>query len=94
MFFRSQNPYSQPIWVSNELANDSFPRRSGVIAWPGSDTPINRHLPSKHLGFASDRSFDSVLNEIFEWFHEPIETRINFGVIYHKEPDSTGKYYY
>ncbi len=89
---RSQNPYSQPIWVSNQLANDSLQRRSGVIAWPGSDTPINGYLPSKTLPFDYNRPFDSVLKQVFDWFHEPPETRINFGVVYHSEPDATGKF--
>ncbi|CAF1092106.1 unnamed protein product [Rotaria sordida] len=89
----SQNPYSQPIWVSNQLANDSTQRRSGVIAWPGSNVPINGHLPIKYEAFESDRSFDSILKQIFAWFREPIDTRINFGAIYHSQPDATGHAY-
>ncbi|CAF0993239.1 unnamed protein product [Rotaria sordida] len=89
----SQNSYSQPIWVSNQLANDSKQRRSGVIAWPGCDTPINGHLPYKYQLFNLNRKFDSILKQIFDWFHEPIETRINFGVIYYPEPDITGHHY-
>ncbi|CAF1196946.1 unnamed protein product [Rotaria sp. Silwood1] len=89
----SQNPYSQPIWVSNQLANDSNQRRSGVIAWPGSDTPINGHLPFKYQSFDLNRKFDSILKQIFDWFHEPIDTRINFGVIYYPEPDITGHHH-
>ncbi len=91
---RSQNPYSQPIWVSNQLANSSSPRRSGVIAWPGSDIPINGYLAFKHEDYKSTRSFDSVLQRIFEWFREPIETRINFGAVYYFEPDRTGQIYF
>jgi hypothetical protein len=91
VIFRSQNPYSQPIWVSNQLANDSIQRRSGVIAWPGCNTPINGHLPVKYEEFQFNRSFDLVLDHVFNWFREPIKTRINFGAIYHSQPDATGK---
>ena len=87
----SQNSYTQPIWVSNQLSNDSNQRRSGVIAWPGVNTPINGYLPSRYQSFNLTRKFDSILKQIFDWFHEPIETRINFGVIYYPEPDITGK---
>jgi hypothetical protein len=90
-FLRSQNPYSQPIWISNQLSNDSKERRSGVIAWPGVDTPINGQLPLKYQSFNLTRKFDSILNQIIDWFNEPIETRINFGAIYYSEPDITGK---
>ncbi|CAF3586320.1 unnamed protein product [Adineta steineri] len=86
----SQNPYSQPIWISNQLANDSNQRRSGVIAWPGCGTPINGHRPYKYENYAAKRPFDSVLEQIFKWFHEPTDTNINFGVVYHSEPDVTG----
>ena len=34
---------------------------------------------------------DSILKQILDWFREPIDKRINFGVIYHHEPDVTGK---
>jgi hypothetical protein len=88
---RSQNPYTQPIWISNQLANDSNQRRSGVIAWPGINTPINGHLPFKYQSFNITRQFDSILKQIFDWFREPIDTRINLGVVYHSEPDITGK---
>jgi hypothetical protein len=91
---RSQNPYSQPIWVSNQLDNSSSPRRSGVIAWPGSDIPINGYIPFKHEDYKDNRSLDSILQRIFEWFREPIETRINLGVAYHLEPDHTGQIYF
>lgn len=91
--FRSQNPYSQPIWISNQLAKDSNQRRSGVIAWPGCDTPINGYLPARYLAFNNSRSFDSAIKQIFDWFREPNETRINFGVVYHSQPDITGKIY-
>jgi len=91
---RSQNSYSQPIWVSNQLSNDSNQRRSGVIAWPGVDTPINGHLPSKYLSYNSTRTFNSTLQQILDWFHEPIKTRINFGAIYYFEPDEAGKLKY
>ncbi|CAM4761740.1 unnamed protein product [Rotaria magnacalcarata] len=87
----SQNAYSQPIWVSNQLAKDSNQRRSGAIAWPGCSTPINGHLPYRYEEFDYDRKFDTVLKRIFEWFNEPIGTRINFGATYHLEPDATGK---
>lgn len=87
----SQNSYTQPIWVSNQLSNDSNQRRSGVIAWPGVNTPINGHLPSKSQPFNLTRKFDLILKQIFDWFREPISTRINFGVIYYPEPDITGK---
>jgi hypothetical protein len=90
-FSRSQNPYSQPIWISNQLANNSSPRRSGAIAWPGSNVPINGHRPYKYEDYNSTRSFDTVIKRIFEWFREPMDTRINFGAIYHYEPDLTGK---
>ncbi|CAF4601607.1 unnamed protein product [Rotaria sp. Silwood1] len=89
----SQNPYTQPIWISNQLANDSTQRRSGVIAWPGSDTLINGYLPIKYETFQFDRSFDSVLKQILSWFREPIDTRINFGAVYHSQPDVTGHAY-
>lgn len=88
---RSQNPYTQPIWISNQLSNDSNQRRSGVIAWPGVNTPINGHLPSKYLPFNLTRNFTVSLQQISDWFHEPEKTRINFGVIYYPEPDITGK---
>ncbi len=87
---RSQNPYSQPIWVSNQLSNDSNQRRSGVIAWPGVDTPINGHLPSRYQPFNLTRKFDSILRQIIEWFNEPVGSRINFGAIYYPYPDITG----
>ncbi|CAF2046430.1 unnamed protein product [Rotaria magnacalcarata] len=89
----SQNAYSQPIWVSNQLAKDSNQRRSGAIAWPGCSTPINGHLPYRYEEFDYDRKFDTVLKRIFEWFNEPIGTRINFGATYHLEPDATGHKY-
>ena len=90
-FLRSQNTYSQPIWVTNQLGNDSKQRRSGVIAWPGSSTPINGYLPSKYQPYQSNRSFDSILQQILTWFTESQDTRINFGAIYYPEPDVTGK---
>ena len=87
----SQNSYTQPIWISNQLSNDSKHRRSGVIAWPGSEVPVNRYLATRHQAFDANRTFDSMLQQIIEWFTEPIETRINFGVVYYHEPDVTGK---
>ena len=93
LFLRSQNPYTQPIWISNQLANDSTNRRSGVIAWPGSEVVINGNRPIKHQAYNGSRLFDSVLKQIFDWFLEPIETRINLGVIYHYQPDVTGHKY-
>jgi len=92
LIFRSQNPYSQPIWVSNQLKNDSSQRRSGVIAWPGCNTPINGHVPYKYEDYVPNRPFDLVLKRILEWFREPIETRINFGAVYHFQPDAAGRF--
>ncbi|CAF1069697.1 unnamed protein product [Adineta steineri] len=89
----SQNPYSQPIWVSNQLSNDSNQRRSGVIAWPGVSTPINGHRPSKYLPYDPARKLDESFQQIFDWFRESDRTRINLGVIYHNEPDETGHEY-
>ena len=91
LVFRSQNVNTQPIWISNQLANDSDQRRSGVIAWPGSNVPINGYLPSKYDQYVPKRPFDLVLKTILHWFREPITTRINFGAVYHFEPDATGK---
>ena len=88
---RSQNPYSQPIWISNQLANDSTERRSGVIAWPGSNTPINGHLPSQSDDFDADRPFDSVLKRAFDWLLQPDGQEKNFVAAYHHEPDMTGR---
>lgn len=79
------------MWVSNQLANDSPNRRSGVIAWPGSATPINGHIASRYLDFDRNRSFSSSIEQIFEWFRAPVDSRINFGVIYHFKTDETGK---
>lgn len=89
----SQNPYTQPIWISNQLANDSFERHSGVIDWPGSNMPVNNHIADKHLGYDYNRPFESALKQVFDWFKGPESTRINFGVIYHPEPDRTGHIY-
>jgi hypothetical protein len=88
---RSQNRYTQPIWISNQLFNDSRQRRSGVIAWPGCDTPINGYLPAKYQAFNLTRSFDSILKQILDWFREPVNTRINFGAIYYPQPDIAGE---
>ncbi|CAF3624894.1 unnamed protein product [Rotaria socialis] len=89
----SQNSYSQPIWTSNELANDSYQRRSGVIAWPSIGTPINGHLPVRYQLFNLTRKFDSILQQIIDWFREPAESRINLGVVYYPEPDMTGHHH-
>ncbi|CAF1518795.1 unnamed protein product [Adineta ricciae] len=86
----AQNPHIEPIWIGNQLANDSLHRRSGVIAWPGSNVPINGHLPSRRLPFDFNRTCRTVMQQAFEWFREPPETRINFGAIYCFEPDRTG----
>ena len=90
-FSRSQNPYSQPIWVSNQLANDSSNRRSGVIAWPGSNTPINGYRPFKFEDYDENRSLPSSIREMLQWFQPSGSNPINFGAIYHPEPDATGK---
>lgn len=62
-----------------------------MIAWPGVDTPINGYRPSRYEAFNLTRPFDSIFKQIIDWFNEPIETRINLGVIYYSEPDITGK---
>ena len=76
--------------MSNQLKNDSIHRRSGVIAWPGVNVPINGYRPSKYQAFNLTRKFDSILQQMIDWFNEPIETRINLGIIYYPEPDITG----
>lgn len=76
--------------MTNQLANDSSERRSGVIAWPGSNVPFNERLPSKIEKYDPNRSLNSTLNIILSWFREPIDTRINFGVVYHFQPDVNG----
>ncbi|CAF1016146.1 unnamed protein product [Adineta ricciae] len=86
----SQNAYSQPIWVSNQLASDVLQRRSGVIDWPGSSVPINGYRPYEYLDFDITRSLDSAFRQILKWFREPAASRINFGAVYHAEPDVTG----
>ncbi|UJR15463.1 hypothetical protein I4U23_002406 [Adineta vaga] len=86
----SQNSQTQPIWISNQLANDSLQRKSGVISWPGSSVPINGHLPSRYLLFNETRTCRSSIQQMLDWFREPVETRINFGAIYCSEPDRTG----
>lgn len=92
LFSRSQNPYTEPMWISNQLANGSLRRQSGVIAWPGSATRINGHRPFKYLDYDPKRSFHWSIDQIFEWFRAAEEDRINFGVVYHFEPDETGRY--
>jgi len=86
----SQNPWTQPIWITNQLATNSSSRRSGVISWPGCNIAINGHLPTKFQPFEPNRSFDSIVKQMFDWFHENESTRINFGVMYFPEPDETG----
>ena len=88
--FRAQNPHIEPLWIGNQLANDSLHRRSGVIAWPGSNVPINGHFPYRRLAFDFNRTCRTVMQQACEWFREPVETRINFGAIYCFEPDRTG----
>lgn len=90
-FIRSQNPYTEPIWISNQLANDSFERHSGVIDWPGSSMPVNNHRPDKSTKYDPNRTFESALKQIFDWFRDSESARINFGAIYHPEPDNTGR---
>lgn len=52
---------------------------------------MNGQLPDERLSFVANRSFESALKKIFTWFNETEETRINFGAIYHREPDVTGR---
>lgn len=79
------------MWITNQVANDSYQRRSGVIAWPGSNVPYHGSRLDKYAGYDPHRSFDSALNKVLSWFNEPIDTRINFGVVYHYQPDQFGK---
>ncbi|CAF4599475.1 unnamed protein product, partial [Rotaria magnacalcarata] len=39
------------------------------------------------------RKFDSILKQIIDWFREPVESRINLGVVYYSEPDMTGHHH-
>ncbi|UJR31347.1 hypothetical protein I4U23_018843 [Adineta vaga] len=89
----SQNPYSQPIWISNQLVNSTLQRRSGIIAWPGSNVPINGYRPHKYQLFNATRPLDNAFKQVLDWFREPMSTRINFGAVYHSEPDVTGHFY-
>ena len=66
-------------------------RRSGVIGWPGSNVPVNGYLSYKMQKYNSTRPFLSTVKQVLDWFHEPISTRINFGAVYNREPDQTGK---
>ncbi|CAF0875004.1 unnamed protein product, partial [Didymodactylos carnosus] len=92
----SQNSYSEPIWMTNELQNNNgkveTKRRSGVISWPSTGTPVNGHMPSKYEIYNETRRFETIIDQIIKWFKDPNEP-INFGTIYFYEPDHTGHIY-
>ena len=64
-----------------------------MIAWPGCAVPINGHQAAKFQRYNGSRTFDSIIKQIFQWFHEPESTRINFGVMYYPQPDMDGHIY-
>ncbi len=85
---------AEPIWVTNEkgLQSSLFPRRSGVVAWPGSDILIHGHTASHTVPFSYyDHSFQnhSRINTIVEWFASETEP-INLGLLYFEDPDHLG----
>ncbi len=69
------------IWSINEQRKGA---RSGVVGWPQDPISI-----SKYQSYRRARSFRDIIDQILLWFNDPIEP-INFGAIYHHEPDLTG----
>ena len=85
---------AEPIWVTNQkgLQSSLFPRRSGIVAWPGSDILIHGYTPSTTVPFSY---FDHTLRnhsriqKIVEWFASEIKP-INLGLLYFGDPDHLG----
>ena len=72
----------KPIWTVNE---QRIYTRSGVIGWPQESMNI-----SKFRTYPPGQSSQSMIDQMLDWFTDSDE-RINFGVIYFREPGLTGK---
>jgi ectonucleotide pyrophosphatase/phosphodiesterase family member 5 len=72
----------QTIWTINEQRKGA---RSGVIGWPQDVISV-----SKYQAYRQERSFRDIINQILDWFNDPLEP-INLGAIYFHEPGRTGR---
>ena len=85
---------AEPIWVTNEKGYQSslFPRRSGIVGWPGGDISIHGHTAAHTVPFSyylHDFSNHSRIEKIVEWFTTE-DKPINLGLLYFEDPDHLG----
>lgn len=82
---------AEPVWVTNEKAAHStlYPKRSGVIMWPGADAELHGKRPTYHITYNGSFPFEARVDKMMQWFSNE-EKPINLGLLYFQEPDGTG----
>jgi len=95
----------EPIWNSNELANQRAPgssrqrRGSGVVYWPGASAEINNMnitFSEKYVDpYSNDSSYLNLrqrFDKAISWFTDE-ETPVNLAMVYYEFPDKLGHIY-
>lgn len=88
-----QNEKTMPIWILNEIKNNS--RKSAIIGhFPGADVPFLNRTVTYSQDYDNSLDWFKKVDCLIDLFTNKNKTdRINFGVLYYPDPDETGHTY-
>ena len=79
--------YPEPIWLTNQKPQGKFPRRTGVMFWPGSEA--KGMTPDIYRRYNSSVPNKTRIDNVVNWFSAE-DNPINLGLLYFSEPDHSG----
>lgn len=73
----------EPLWVTAERAG----MPTAVLAWPGSEAPVQGVRPTRWHLFDASRPIDERVRTVAGWLAEPEATRPRLALLYFEHPD-------